>query len=95
MVPLLPHDTLLQAGAAGDKLNRNLFWRRFDMALWRIRYEDRYARPRSIYHEQEERPTAEDALSIVRLEVQEGAAPTPNSGADGLNVIGIDEVPGK
>jgi len=58
----------------------------------------RATRPKVLFHRraiaaryifangQKPRPTAHDALSIVRRELLDGQAPTPNTGMDGLNV---------
>ncbi|WP_395407115.1 hypothetical protein ACHMW6_10975 [Pseudoduganella sp. UC29_106] len=71
------------------------------MALWRIRYEDRYARPRSIYHELLIQPTKAEAVNIVRQELlqsayaagnQQKASDTLSADLAGINVIGIEAV---
>ena len=71
------------------------------MALWRIRYEDRYARPRSIYHELLIQPTKAEAEDIVRQELLQSAnsggnqqisSDTLSADLDGINVIGIEAV---
>jgi len=71
------------------------------MALWRIRYEDRYQRQRSFYHEACQRPSNGEAEEVVVRDLngfynrgsRQMASVPDTSGSDiGITVFAIDEV---
>jgi hypothetical protein len=69
------------------------------MAIWLIRYQDRFGHARSIYHEQAWRPSEDEALIAVQRSLmlapgdnQQLSRP-PKSNLFGVVLQGIDEVP--
>jgi hypothetical protein len=58
------------------------------MALWCIRYADRFGRPHSMFHSQEFQPSVVAALGIVRKSISE-AAKADGGGARSLDLSSI------
>jgi hypothetical protein len=60
------------------------------MAIWQIRFKDRFGSGRSIYSEQAWKPSDEEALEAIRKSFSDrpGISPTQL----GIELLGIDEV---
>jgi hypothetical protein len=71
------------------------------MPLWRIRYEDRYQRQRSYYHDSFQRPSNSEAEAVVKKELngsrnggnrQMSNAPSSTTADAEVTVFAVDEV---
>jgi len=68
------------------------------MAIWVIRYKDRFGARRSIYHEQAWKPSADEAFEALQKNSNPPEGSLQNSRSNiptmfGVEILGIDEIP--
>jgi hypothetical protein len=69
------------------------------MAIWRIQYQDRYRKSRSIYHSSMLPPTKDEAIEIIQRDLQEALYTGSRQSAGqiaaaelaGITVLGVED----